>query len=127
MGGVFTALKTTRANAVLFLSCDMPLLQASVLRAIVSKLSASAEAVFTQRGTKVGFPFAVRTSALPRVADLISKERFSLQSLARHLEAKRVRFPRRTAEQCLLNVNTPEDWQRLRAIRNRSRSEPSYS
>jgi molybdenum cofactor guanylyltransferase len=112
MGGVFTALKTSRAKAVLFLACDMPFVSTELLKEITSRITLNRPAVFVTLNGLAGFPFVIRTSALLIVEDQIASGRFSLQELASALDARRLRVIKaRQAE--LRNLNTPEE---MRAV-----------
>src|SRR5213593_339204 len=39
LGGIYSALRTTRRAAVLFLACDMPFVSAALLRSLVQKFN----------------------------------------------------------------------------------------
>ncbi|MCI0538035.1 MAG: molybdenum cofactor guanylyltransferase, partial [Verrucomicrobiales bacterium] len=128
LGGVYTALKRSRASAVLFLSCDMPFVSRELLAKVAGALPKRGLAVFTvipemrmgqkakyggqARGSmkpqhlesetnfasvprrgRVGFPFVLRSAALPVVERLLARHERSLQNLAAVLQAKRVRVP----------------------------------
>jgi molybdopterin-guanine dinucleotide biosynthesis protein A len=120
IGGVFTALVTTRAAAVIFLSCDMPLVTPALLGRLIStaqmELEApDARAVFTTSSEGAGFPFLIRRALRPQVERQIERGRFSLQKLARALRARRVR-PTHAQSAQLANLNTPAE---LAAVRLR--------
>jgi len=91
LGGVYTALKTTAAEAVLLLACDMPFVTAPLLARLVSRLRPRTQAVFCATKDGTGFPFLVRTRALPRVEEQIRRRRFSLQLLTARLKAAQFR------------------------------------
>jgi molybdenum cofactor guanylyltransferase len=112
LGGVCTALRTTRADAVLFLACDMPLITAELIGKLVKLSGGGHLAVFTAGGKGAGFPFLLRRAALAQVEEQIAARRFSLQELAEKCGAKMVRPP--GGARSLFNVNTPEDWKRMR-------------
>jgi len=109
---VLTALQSTRADAVLFLACDMPWVSAPLLRMVLS-FGRTNVAVFVRPHFAPGFPFALRRETLTIVASQIAQGHFSLHALAGALEAKTLRPPLRLRAQ-LRNLNTPEQWEQAR-------------
>jgi molybdopterin-guanine dinucleotide biosynthesis protein A len=109
LGGIFTALQTTSAGAILFLACDMPFVTARLMRWLLAK--PARHGCFTRHGGTVGFPFLLPYSAGPVVKAQIAKGCLSLQDLAKCLEAKCVRLPRGYSVQ-LRNINTPVEFSR---------------
>jgi len=107
LGGVYTALKRSKADGVLFLSCDMPFVSDRLLSRIVSQIGSGRMALFTASSKSVGFPFWVRTTAIVHVEALLSRREFSLQRLAAELEAAQI--PPISSDE-LFNINTAEDW-----------------
>jgi len=109
LGGVFTALNRARARVILFLSCDMPLVQPSLIQRLLARLGTRHSAAFTECEGWLGFPFALRVDAATTecVRRHLEPEHRSLQHLARDLAAVQVSIPVRAKDQ-LLNVNTPE-------------------
>lgn len=91
ISGIQTALKTTRADAVIFLPCDMPFVRSSTLRRLEPSTFAA-----TSEG--VGFPLMLARDCA------VAGE--SLQALARQLHAKRVPLLPEEA----FNINTPADF-----------------
>lgn len=112
IGGLYTALKRSKADAVIFTACDMPLVSATHLKCVARALTANSIAVFTKQNNYATFPFAIRTTALNQVAEQIATGDFSLQTLARNLRAKFVRAKKSE----LFDIDTPED---LAAARKR--------
>jgi molybdopterin-guanine dinucleotide biosynthesis protein A len=108
LGGVVTALRVTRAEAVMFLACDMPFVTKTLLRTLARM---PARPVFASQREGAGFPFLLPRAALPVVAAQIEAKQFSLQSLARVLRARRVRVHQRS--RALINVNTPDEAKRV--------------
>lgn len=104
LGGVLTALKTTRSERVLFLACDMPLVPVALLKKVLRAGSAH-DAVFVTGPDGPGFPFLLRRHCLPSVEALIASRDRSLRSLARHCHARLLR----ARAVYLTNVNTPAD------------------
>jgi molybdenum cofactor guanylyltransferase len=107
LGGIFTALKMTRANAVLFLACDMPLITQELLKRLVSASGAKMRPVIIAQDDRVGFPFILPRSAMAEVELQISEKQFSIHALAAKVKTKKLRVPTRSHE--LFNVNTVED------------------
>jgi len=123
IGGVCTALLTTRADAVLFLSCDMPFVRPEIVRVLLRQARRTKEAVFVKSGGVVGFPFVIRRSALIVVLRRVVDQHLSLQGLAASLKSTYVRPLHRQAN-ALFNINTPEELKLARRIQ-RSRDRPS--
>ncbi len=111
LGGIYTALKTTRADVVLFLACDMPLVSEPLLKKFL-KRTARTNAIFIWSNGAAGFPFLLNKNTLPLVQKLMQEKHFSLQTLARETGAKHFRVSRAFADD-LLNLNTPADWSKL--------------
>ncbi len=105
LGGILTGLRSTKADAVLFLACDMPLITAALLGKIIRASGAASKAVFSSQAGGVGFPLLLPGKAIQAVQAQISAGRFSLQQFAAILRARKLRAGART----LLNVNTPEE------------------
>jgi len=115
IGGVYTAQKTSRFDAELFLACDMPFVSAEWLAALLAVFHRQPRPLFTAVNRVAGFPLLLPRAALPVVEARILQRKFSLQELARALRARLIRPPRvRRAE--FFNVNSPADWQAARRI-----------
>jgi molybdopterin-guanine dinucleotide biosynthesis protein A len=122
LGGVFTALKTTRAEAVLFLACDMPFVTAGLIERLVaqsvgraSRHSGDVDPVFVRAKREVGFPFVLPQKALQVVEGQIQQGQLSLQALAKALKARLIRLLPAWQPQ-LRNVNTPQEWEKTRKV-----------
>jgi molybdopterin-guanine dinucleotide biosynthesis protein A len=115
LGGIYTALKTSRADAELFLACDMPFVSAALLERLIHEFRLRPGQVFAASDEGVGFPFLLEVGALPLVERQMQAGRFSLQALAATFRARRLRVPRVLGRD-LFNVNTPADWETARAM-----------
>lgn len=113
LGGIYTALKSSHADTVLFLACDMPFVSTGLLHVVLGNLTPGHPAWFVRHGGRVGFPFLVRRDALPVVIDQLAQTELSLQELARILKARTIRLPRAMSAE-LFNINTPADWKKAR-------------
>jgi molybdopterin-guanine dinucleotide biosynthesis protein A len=109
LGGIYTALKTTTFDVVLFLACDMPFVTGDLM----GRFLELKDPAFTQGPEGAGFPFLLPKSVLSLVEKQIASQRYSIQLLAKKFRAQKVR-PRDAQE--LFNVNTPEDWALARKI-----------
>jgi molybdopterin-guanine dinucleotide biosynthesis protein A len=107
LGGVLTALQTTRADAVLFLACDMPLITPSLLRKVVRASRDGTRAAFTAADSRPGFPLVLPRTVLATVESQIAERSFSIHELSRVLAPRPVRVRARKNE--LTNVNTFKD------------------
>lgn len=107
LGGMITALQTTRAQAVLFLACDMPLVSPALLQKIVARSRSGTRAVFVVQGKRVGFPLLLPAGALADVQSQIAHQARSIHQLAAALAAHQLRVAKTSHELC--NVNSPED------------------
>ena len=116
LGGLYTALVTSLADATLFLSCDMPFVSASLLEMLLLKAKRDETALFVEANGRVGFPLLLfRQTALPVVGSQLEKRTFSLQQLTQALRSQTIRLAARQARE-LFNVNTPDDLRNARAL-----------
>lgn len=106
LGGVWTAWQRSRADRLVFLSCDMPFVTAELIRAVAGR---KGRAVFVTTVEGAGFPFALERECLPVIERQLEQKRFALHALAQALRA--VRFGVKGSQrEVLLNVNTAEDY-----------------
>jgi molybdopterin-guanine dinucleotide biosynthesis protein A len=129
LSGIYTALKTTRANAVLFLACDMPCVSTELIQFVLQGFGKSEESrlqpvvggshsggLFVRSQGRAGFPFILPCGAIEIVERQIQIGEYSLQGLAKAVWATILPVTHRLSNQ-LFNVNAPED---LRIIRENS-------
>jgi molybdopterin-guanine dinucleotide biosynthesis protein A len=126
LGGVYTALKGTRAEAVLFLACDMPLITTELIQFVALQYAGYAKAairgaLFIRSGGRPGFPFVLPRESVEAVHQQIGQGELSLQSLANALRATILPL-KRPWSRLLFNVNTPEEWAVVRRLERRSRA-----
>jgi molybdopterin-guanine dinucleotide biosynthesis protein A len=133
LGGIHTGLKTSRAEAEVFLACDMPFITPDLLRELLARLGPRHDAVFAVSASPepaaegacpelvegrqmAGFPFVVRSALWPIVEGRLAAGELGLQGLARALRARRWAVPARWRNQ-LRNINTPEDFALAQPLR----------
>jgi len=123
IGGVLTAFTKHQFDAAVFLSCDLPLVSAELLHGLVAEFENDREggssAIFTKTERGLGFPFVMPKNERGTVRGQIAKNRFSIQELARVLEART--FEHRGNKDDLRNVNTPADYKQVIEIWNERR------
>jgi len=108
LGGIYTALKTSKAAAELFLACDMPFVSAALLASLLEAWKTAPRPVFMVFRHKAGFPFVLPKQSLAEVESQIRGKRFSLQNLAKSLNASLL-HPSPEHESQLFNINTSTD------------------
>lgn len=107
LGGILTGLLSTRAEEVLFLACDMPLITVKLLRKIIRARGDDSRAVFSSQFDRAGFPMLLPVEAAHLVQAQIKAGHLSIRQLATFLRARKLAVNART--NWLFNVNTPED------------------
>jgi molybdenum cofactor guanylyltransferase len=113
LGGVVTVLQRPPAPRLLFLSCDMPWVEAGWLRRLTTALRGKRQAVFTEQDGLAGFPFAIEAGCRAAVEEQLHRGSYSLQALADALQARRLRVPGGRAAE-FRNINTPAELQAAR-------------
>lgn len=114
LGGAYTALKKSKADAVLFLSCDMPFVTEELLRRLLKRASGRRTALFVATKDQVGFPFLLPAKSLTVIEEMLEEKSFSLQQLARRLRASLMRI--QLGNHALMNINTPADLASARSL-----------
>ncbi len=105
LGGIITALRTTKLSRILFLSCDMPFITSKLVQRLLDDTSPN---VFVETNGRVGFPFCLAASALAVAEAQHAEGYYSLQAFTGNLESGRVVLEGDMAEQ-LFNINTSDD------------------
>jgi molybdopterin-guanine dinucleotide biosynthesis protein A len=119
LGGIYTALERARADLVIVVGCDLPFLDAGLL-ARLAELAAGHEAAWvqTERGPEPLLACYHR-SCRQAVAGRIAAGQLKASDLDQSLRiatlgrAEIERFG--PADRLLANINTPEDYERLRS------------
>lgn len=122
LGGLLTALRATSAPWLFLVACDMPLVRPALIRAMAEEsLTAPDVDVVAINGPRGLEPLHAWYSrgCLPEVARQMARDEWSLQRLLARLRVREVspdlcarHDPERRST---VNVNTPEEWARVRA------------
>src|SRR5437016_679059 len=67
LGGICTALHTSRAEGIIFLSCDMPFVSSKLLQKLLKRIDDRTNALFVKGTHMAGFPCWLRRNALGAV------------------------------------------------------------
>ena len=137
LGGIYTGLKTSRAEAELFLACDMPFVPVAVLRKLLASWRSDRRATFTVSARRpgsapprtiptLGFPCLIPLRELATVRRQVAAGRFSMHDLARALKAARL-YPSRGQKLNLINVNTPAEWRAVQLRWKISRAQKDFA
>ena len=108
LGGIATALRSTRHSRVFFLGCDMPFLSGNLIKEFLAAATYGIGPIFTRHKKGVGFPFVLHRSDLALVEKQIDRGALSLQRLAKRLKARAWQPPASRVPE-LFNINTPAD------------------
>ncbi|MBI5396389.1 MAG: molybdenum cofactor guanylyltransferase [Verrucomicrobia bacterium] len=110
LGGIVTGLARCRTTRAVFLSCDMPLVDARLLRRLMRAAGDAPAACFRRGGEIEPFPLLIRREMLDDI-----RARIRRRELAVHRLPLR-RFPVSHAEhrRWFLNVNTPSEFAALK-------------
>lgn len=103
LGGIVTALKSTKHEAILVLACDMPFVSGKVLKTLLGKFDG--QTPLFAAGDEPGFPLILPRTALEKVEGQIAAGRLSVHGAARALRGRLMKFPKLA----LLNINSPKD------------------
>lgn len=115
MGGLFTALTTTKSKYVFLLSCDTPLIKNEILQYMISKLTTQEVLVASLQG-KILPLLAIYHSDLKKVVlENISSNKLKMQELIRSLVYQELEIPNFLAPQpeVFANINTIDEFAEL--------------
>lgn len=116
LGGIYTALKTSRNQAEILLSCDMPFVTAKLIRDLLGAFVREGRAILVEHRRIAGFPLILSVGQIGVVEREITAGQHSLQNLARKLRAGRLCLPKERAPQ-VFNINTPKDLEAARRFK----------
>jgi molybdenum cofactor guanylyltransferase len=109
IGGLYTALRTTRADWNLLVACDMPRLTEAFLRELMAAAARIGAACLVPETASGRHPLCAvyHRCALPEITAAVEAKRFKMHDLLKALGAEA--WP--VADSAILeNVNTPQEW-----------------
>ena len=108
LGGVKTAFTEKADRPVIFLSCDMPFVNTTVLRRLIAAIETDCGGAYCEVNGRWGFPIVLKPEALRAVSHRLDSGDRSMSGLLSELRCARVVFESSEAWQ-FLNLNTPVD------------------
>lgn len=106
LGGLAAALEAMEADAAIVVSCDLPRLTNSVLKALIDSQDDSLACVPVVNGESQPLAALYRKEALPIVEQHLATNRLSMRAL---LDALSVKWVHGLDPTALANANTPAD------------------
>lgn len=121
LSGIHAALATATAGRVLVVACDLPLVTTAFLRGLVEELPPELDAVVPcPAGNPVAVCALYRTACLRNVEERLARGELTAGDFAKSLNARFLDdFDLERLDpsgRCLLNLNTPMDYERARRI-----------
>jgi molybdenum cofactor guanylyltransferase len=113
MGGIYTALKYSKTEKILVISCDMPFISENVL-SLLAHEAANAQVVVPQHGIHKIEPLCAvySKSCFSKFAHLIKEEEWKLMDALKYFKVKKLYFSDdEKPEHIFLNINTPAEYQ----------------
>jgi molybdopterin-guanine dinucleotide biosynthesis protein A len=132
LGGLQALLSWLPTEWVLVIACDQPFLSPALLQELLAKTQLDVDVICGQPGNALEpFPGLYRRSCLPAIEEMLARGARSLQDFlaVARTEALPLERVRRWDPELLsyLNVNTPDDLARARAIAARLPASPGRS
>lgn len=110
LGGVYTGLARCRTARAVFLSCDMPMVDARLLRRLRRLAGEAPAACFRHGGGTEPFPMLVRREMVDEVGRRVDRRELALH----RLPLRRIALTDAERRRCLVNVNTPAEFHALK-------------
>ncbi len=116
IGGIFTALLQAKVDKVLVLSCDVPMMSASVLKKLVG-LSADEKVLAAAHKGEIQPLCAIYDKkCLTYFREAIGSGNFKMKKVLQDLDAKIIDFDSTDYKGAFLNINTPVDLANLQSL-----------
>ena len=115
IGGLHAVLSACESDAVLCVSCDMPFLQISLVKALCQHMQDGVDAVIavTEEGRVHPLCGVYRKSVLPVLEEQILAGNNRMMAALNKVQVKYITLDQRDSQQ-LMNINTPEDYRAIK-------------
>ncbi|MFZ4545533.1 MAG: molybdenum cofactor guanylyltransferase [Saprospiraceae bacterium] len=118
MGGIFTALKNAKTEKVLVLSCDAPFISTEVIQKMMEQSGGENVLVAWHKGNIHPICAIYSKKCLPILSNKLRTGDFKLKAALEALDAIKIVFDEDEYESAFLNINTPEDLERIQQYHN---------
>ncbi len=114
IGGLHAVLSVCKSDAMFCVSCDMPLLQRSLVKDLCGYMSEDIDAIIavTADGRKHPLCGVYQKSILPVLEEQILADNNRMMMVLNKIRVKYITLDFKDSQQ-LKNINTPEDYQRI--------------
>lgn len=111
MAGIEAVLKSGIDDCYLFMPCDMPGLNPSVIRRLLDGLGQAQAAILSdpENENRAVLPLVLRRSTLPHLQMTIESRARSIHRFLENLEVNEIAIDAKGTP-VLLNINSPSDW-----------------
>lgn len=113
MGGLLTALRSTSAEYILLLSCDMPFVTSTVLQHLLSHVAEQQLLVARENGRVHPLCAVYHQSLLHQVETMIAEDRLTMRKLVEGVNTEYVDMDHlvSTSQHAFVNINTPTEFE----------------
>ena len=111
IGGIWSVLNNSKADAVFFLACDMPLFTKEAAEFFISKWDGSKVAISYVNGIRQPLAAIYTKDCLAQLKIQLANGQYKPGMLIDRLDGQRIDMS--SFEKCFTNVNTLEDYEKL--------------
>ncbi len=116
LNGIYSALVITQAPAVFVSACDLPNLNRRDIEFLLQRWSPELPAlVYRRRGRWEPLCGIYHSDLVPALCRRLEEKKYRLQDFLKEVGARGLEYPRGGENTGLMNINTPEDYRRLRS------------
>lgn len=117
LNGIYSALMATEAPAIFVCACDLPMIRKQDIEHLLNQWQPDSSAVVYRRNKRWEPLCGIYPRKLIRVLPkFLDAGYFRLQDFLNQVGALGVEYPGQDSVDSLLNINTPEDYQKLKEL-----------
>lgn len=113
IGGIYSGLCTCEEEALFVVACDMPLLNEKIVTRVCEVYQKEKKVTIVQTGERLQPLVGIYPTALwPLLEQMIEEKEYRMRDLIARTEVSVIQLEE--SEQALKNINTPEEYQKLK-------------